>query len=231
MRPNIFRTERVHAVALGSSIATLVGAAHACPNCATSEEVYTQIGANSPMATLGVLSLAFGVVAALVVITARLAPVARLLLGASLLLGAGLGAFFDGILLHQILQWHAMISSQLPPVDIVSSKVNMFWDGIFHLYCWLSTLVALVLIFKELPRFVQALRNGVVAGGMVAGWGYFNVVEGVIDHQVFGLHHVHPGLNQSAWDAAFLVFGGLLIAAGATLAIPVLRRAPRAHPR
>jgi uncharacterized membrane protein len=27
-----------------------------------------------------------------------------------LLLGAGLGGFFDGILFHQLLQWHNMVS-------------------------------------------------------------------------------------------------------------------------
>jgi uncharacterized membrane protein len=40
-------------------------------------------------------------------------------------------------------------------------------------------------------------------------------VEGLINHQILGLHHVHPGANQLAWDVAFLLSGVVLIAAGA----------------
>src|SRR4051812_2193731 len=39
---------------------------------------------------------------------------ARLII-AAILLGVGLGGFFDGIVLHQILQWHHMISTPMPP--------------------------------------------------------------------------------------------------------------------
>jgi len=44
--------------------------------------------------------------------------------------------------------------------------------------------------------------------------GLFNLVEGLIDHQIFGIHHVKPGLNQLAWDVGILVFGALLILIG-----------------
>ena len=47
------------------------------------------------------------------------------LVAAGILLGAGLGGFVDGILLHQILQWHNMLSGQLPPDTLVRAKVNM----------------------------------------------------------------------------------------------------------
>jgi uncharacterized membrane protein len=51
-------------------------------------------------------------------------------------------------------------------------------------------------------------------------------VEGTIDHQIFGLHHVHPGTDQLAWDIGFLLSGVLLLVACFVLATPVLR--PRA---
>ena len=147
----------------------------------------------------------------------------RLLFGGALLLGAGLGAFIDGIVLHQVLQWHAMLSSVVAPTDLVASKVNMFWDGIFHLYSWLATVVAVVILARELPRATAQVRSRVLAGGATAGWGFFNLVEGLIDHQIVGLHHVHPGANELAWDVGFLVFGALLIAGGGAVAVPVLR--------
>jgi uncharacterized membrane protein len=34
---------------------------------------------------------------------------------AGILLGIGLGGFVDGIVLHQIFQWHNMVSNWIPP--------------------------------------------------------------------------------------------------------------------
>jgi hypothetical protein len=57
-------------------------------------------------------------------------------ISAGILLGSGLGGFVDGILFHQILQWHNMLSSARPPIDLVEMKYNMFWDGLFHAFAW-----------------------------------------------------------------------------------------------
>src|SRR5215204_3867153 len=52
---------------------------------------------------------------------------------AGILFGLGLGGFFDGIVLHQILQWHHMLTSAGYPADSVENlKINTFWDGLFH---------------------------------------------------------------------------------------------------
>jgi uncharacterized membrane protein len=50
----------------------------------------------------------------------------------SIFLGLGLGRFFDGIVLHQILQWHHMLSA-IEPVDTVRGlEINTLGDGLFH---------------------------------------------------------------------------------------------------
>jgi uncharacterized membrane protein len=131
------------------------------------------------------------------------------LLVASLVLGVGLGGFVDGIVLHQLLQWHNMLSSIVPPSDLVAMKYNMVWDGAFHALTWGVTLLGVVLLFRA-GRFVSNAWSGrVLAGGMLAGWGLFNLVEGVIDHLLIGLHHVRPGEHQLAWDLGFVLIGGL----------------------
>ena len=56
------------------------------------------------------------------------------LIAAATLLGIGLGGFADGILLHQILQWHNMLSSRVAPTDLIAMKYNMVWDGLFHAF-------------------------------------------------------------------------------------------------
>jgi uncharacterized membrane protein len=53
-----------------------------------------------------------------------------------------------------------------------------------------------------------------LVAAMVAGWGMFNVVEGLLNHYVFNLHHVRPGPNQATYDIAFLIFGALLAVGG-----------------
>jgi hypothetical protein len=42
------------------------------------------------------------------------------------------GGFVDGIVFHQVLQWHNMRSARLPPDNLLDTKIKMFWDGLFH---------------------------------------------------------------------------------------------------
>jgi uncharacterized membrane protein len=46
----------------------------------------------------------------------------------------------------------------------------------------------------------------------------FNLVEGVVDHQVLGIDHVRPGPGQLAHDLAFLASGLLLVVIGTLFA-------------
>jgi uncharacterized membrane protein len=54
---------------------------------------------------------------------------------------------------------------------------------------------------------------------LLAGWGTFNLVEGLIDHQILGIHHVRDDLGGPlGWDLAFLALGAVQIAVGLWLA-------------
>jgi uncharacterized membrane protein len=48
---------------------------------------------------------------------------------AGIALGIGLGGFADGILLHQIMQWHNMGSAVVLPTTMAGMQQNMVWDG------------------------------------------------------------------------------------------------------
>jgi uncharacterized membrane protein len=124
--------------------------------------------------------------------------------------GVALAGFWDGILLHSILQWHHMISNRVPPVDMHAMQVNMVADGLFDLFCWAVTIVGVVLLFREAQT--QQLGSGrSYVGWILIGGGLFNFVEGLIDHEMLGIHHVHPGPNWLAWDIGFLLLGGVLL--------------------
>lgn len=150
------------------------------------------------------------------------------LIAPGVLIGAGMGGFVDGIVLHQIVQWHNMLSARIPPLTLVTTKVNMLWDGLFHALTWLMTAAGIALLWHAGTRRVPWITRTFV-GSLALGWGFFNVIEGVIDHHILGLHHVRPGEGQLAWDLGFLLFGALLIAGGALL-VRGERPAPRRRP-
>jgi uncharacterized membrane protein len=137
-----------------------------------------------------------------------------MLISAGMLLGSGLGGFVDGILLHQILQWHNMLSNKVAPNDLVAMKYNMIWDGVFHAGTWSMTVVGLAMLWRAGGKPNVPWSTRTFLGSLMLGWGLFNLVEGVIDHLILELHHVRPGANQLGWDIGFLLFGGLLAIAG-----------------
>jgi uncharacterized membrane protein len=72
---------------------------------------------------------------------------------AGILFGLGLGGFFDGIIFHQILQWHHMLSNAgYPATSIDNLKVNTLWDGIFHAGTYLFVVGGLIQLWKTARR-------------------------------------------------------------------------------
>ena len=138
----------------------------------------------------------------------------RPLISAGMRLGGGMGGFVDGIVFHQILQVHNMLSARLPPTSVVNLEVNMFWDGLFHAFTWLVTAAGIALLFRAGRRADVPWTGRTLVGAMLAGWGAFNLVEGVIDHHVLHVHHVVERLGESMWDWAFLGSGVVLILVG-----------------
>lgn len=148
-----------------------------------------------------------------------------------IVLGIGLGGFFDGILLHQILQVHAMLSARVPLDSMANMKANMTADGLFHAVTWLATLVGIGLLWNALTRRTEVRPSGgALTGYMLAGWGWFNLVEGVIDHHLLNLHHVVERLGVSVWDWLYLALGVVLIVGGHGLA-RAATRVPAARAR
>ena len=60
--------------------------------------------------------------------------------------------------------------------------------------------------------------SGALWGWILVGWGGFNLVEGIVDHQLLGIHHVRGGPHQLWWDLGFLALGAALVAVGLLVA-------------
>jgi uncharacterized membrane protein len=140
---------------------------------------------------------------------------------AGIFLGLGLGGFFDGIVLHQLLQWHHMLTSAgYPPDSVANLKFNTFWDGLFHAATYGFVVTGLVLLWRAVGRAHVVWSSRMLIASMLIGFGLFNLVEGAINHHVLGLHHVNETVRPEHWvywDIGFLAWGGAMLIGGAAL--------------
>lgn len=140
---------------------------------------------------------------------------------AGTLLGIGLGGLFDGILFHQILQIHNMLSARVPKTTIPNLEINMFWDGLFHAVVWISCVAGLFMLWHAVRRTDVVLATGAFVGSLLFGWGLFNVVEGIVDHHLLGVHHVFENAaNHLPADLAFLAWGAIMLVIGWSMMRP-----------
>jgi uncharacterized membrane protein len=136
------------------------------------------------------------------------------LIAAGACLGIGMGGFVDGIVFHQILQLHNMLSNRIIPDSLVNEQINMFWDGLFLAFTWIMTALGLILLWRAVKRRDVPLSDRTLAGSMLLGWGLFNLIEGIIDHEILRIHHVVQNGDHFLWEMVFLASGALLILGG-----------------
>jgi uncharacterized membrane protein len=156
---------------------------------------------------------------------------------AGILFGLGLGGFFDGIVLHQILQWHHMLTDAgYPPTSVENLEINTLWDGFFHAITYVFVVLGLIVLWRASRRTQIRWSSKLLVGSLLIGFGLFNLVEGLVDHHLLGIHHVNETVSRErwiywdlaflAWGAAMLIGGWLLLKAGARETAAVNIRSP-----
>lgn len=128
-------------------------------------------------------------------------------------LGFSLGGFFDGILLHQILQWHHLLSGlEQARLDI---RVLILTDGLFHGLMYAVAIVGLYLLWTSRARTTQSENEPSLPLAMI-GFGSWHLVDAVLSHWILGIHRVRMDVEQPfLWDLSWLaVFGLLPLATG-----------------
>ncbi|HEV2567086.1 DUF2243 domain-containing protein [Sphingomonas sp.] len=140
------------------------------------------------------------------------------LLVACAIVGVGLSGFFDGILLHQVLQWHHLLS--LVPGERLQDIGNqIFADGMFHVLMYLVTGFGLYRLYlaREDLRLAGAGRRAIA--GALLGFGLWNIVDVAGFHWLLGIHRIRVNVpNPMLYDVGWLTLLGLLpVAVGVTL--------------
>ena len=132
------------------------------------------------------------------------------------LLGFALGGFFDGILLHQILQWHHLLSL-VPGLEEI--RLQILWDGYFHALMYALAALGLAGLWRA-RRAAGAQPGRRLAGVMLIGFGAWHVIDTLLSHWVLGIHRIKVDAEMPLlWDLLWLVVFGLVpLALGAVLA-------------
>lgn len=126
------------------------------------------------------------------------------------MLGVALGGFFDGILLHQILQWHHLLSD----ADWARGgglAFQLLADGLFHGLMYVLALGALVWLWVRRRAFGGAGSGASLLGWLLIGFGAWHVADALLSHWLLGIHRVRSDVsNPLIWDLAWLaVFGAV----------------------
>ena len=84
----------------------------------------------------------------------------------------------------------------------------------FHAAVWITTLAGVLLLWSGARKSPSLPSSTWLVGLMLAGWGLFNLVEGVTNHHLLGIHHVREWGPDAAWDVGFPLSGPVLIGTG-----------------
>lgn len=133
-----------------------------------------------------------------------------------IVLGFALGGFFDGILLHQILQWHHLLSLVPGLADI---RTQVLWDGYFHALMYVIAATGLLGLWRA-QRRAKLVNGRFVISALLVGFGLWHVIDSILSHWVLGIHRIRIGSdNPLLWDLIwFFAFGIIPLVIGWMLA-------------
>ncbi len=94
-------------------------------------------------------------------------------------------------------------------------EFNALWDGLFHISTYLFTATCMTILARRAFQPHAPWSGKMLVGAMLMGFGIFNVVEGLIDHHLLGIHHV----NETAPPRAMDFLGFRLFALGSTMLV------------
>lgn len=127
---------------------------------------------------------------------------------AGYLLGFAFSGFFDGIVLHQILQWHHLLSL-VEGVGGIGRQI--LFDGLFHAAMYLVAAAGLAMLWRSRRALAGYGAGRVVLADALIGFGAWNVLDGVLSHWVLAIHRIRlDAANPLLWDLGWFALFGLV---------------------
>jgi uncharacterized membrane protein len=137
-------------------------------------------------------------------------------------LGFALGGFIDGILLHQVLQWHHLLSL-VEGEALRDLRTQILADGLFHGLMFVIALTGLWLLWRGRGGITGRRADLRLVASALLGFGIWQIVDVVGFHWVMEIHRIRVDVpNPLVWDIGWLVVFALPSLAAAWW---ILRRA------
>lgn len=128
------------------------------------------------------------------------------------LFGCGIAAsVIDLFVFHLALHWHHFY-------DLSTTEVALTADGFFHAFGWFVTVGGLFLLADVRRR--DGVRWARWTGAVLAGVGAFQLLDGVVNHKLLGIHQIRYGVDLLLYDVTWIGSAVLVLLAG----LVVLRR-------
>lgn len=142
----------------------------------------------------------------------------RPLRSGAFLIGLGLGGFFDGILLHQVLQWHHLLSNVRSPA-VQDIRTQILADGLFHALMYIIAAAGIVQLWRRRALCAEPGAGRALWGAALLGFCLWHFLDAILAHWILGIHRVRVDTpDPLLWDLLWLgVFGVLPLLAGAWL--------------
>lgn len=139
----------------------------------------------------------------------------RKTVASGVLFGCGIAAaLIDLFIFHLVLQWHHFY-------DLSTTGVALLADGIFHAVAWFITVWGLFLLAGVRSRY--RVHWGRWIGAVIAGVGFFQLFDAVVNHKILGIHQVRYDVDLLPYDVAWI--GSAILVA--LVGLWVLRRSSR----
>ncbi len=128
---------------------------------------------------------------------------------AGYLIGFALGGFFDGILLHQILQWHHLLSG-IEAEALRDLRAQVLADGLFHALMYLVAAAGLWMLYCSRKELTGARADRNLVADILIGFGVWHVIDAVLSHWLTGIHRIRMDVPEPIlWDLGWLAVFGL----------------------
>lgn len=133
----------------------------------------------------------------------------RRLTWAGYCLGFAIGGFFDGILLHQVLQWHHLLSG-LEGGRFDDLRFQILADGAFHVLMYMVGLTGLYLLWRSRREFANGYADRTLLAQVLIGFGAWHIVDGILSHWILRIHWIKMDSDTPlVWDIFWFAFFGV----------------------